>query len=385
MVEQHHPLDFSQLETQSVYGEQPREFNRERRGTFPLIPDDGISTPRYDVPRENRGMNQIMLGIITPHPYNGESNPREWLAYFENVSEANAWNDDFKFKRLISCLKGSPLIWYQSEKLRNPTFNYAQFKKGLVEKFSNECDSFLSQINIMRRNQEPNETFNSYWHSKLSLIELTSPTMSVEEKITHLFNGLNQDLYKKVISKYITNKPNSLEEMYKIIKRVDDALAFTRSRASTSTTKERQKPLENFGQRRADKYEDWGRNRSSPRNDQFNRLLKSFEEIQNRLKKIEIGNRSSNINPQKKSVQFTDEPSENPQTNAKQFWRKQNFNREGPKPSHNENFERQGRPNQGQYRAPKDLASIQCWTCGEFGHYSNNCPTKEAKNEVNQN
>ena len=399
--------EFHHLEAPSVYDEPHREYQRERRGTIPSLPGDGISTPKYEVPNGSKNVSQVMLGIITPHCYDGESNPKEWLAYFENVSEANNWNEDFKFKRLISCLKGSPLIWYQAEKLTNPTFNYPQFKKGLTEKFSNECDNFLSQINIMRRKQKPNETFNNYWYSKLSLMELTAPKMNPEEMIIHLFNGLRDGLYEKVLSKFIKKKPQTLEKMYNIIKAEDDAQTFTRSRLTNAYEKERPKPREDY--KKTEGSQDWNRNRQEwSRNRQDwnrnrqewdrnrpvrrdNQLSKTLEELQNRLTNIELGANSKNNDNRRKTVTFSDEQEiEGNQTQKTYEPRRMPFR---PRPTTGRPEENLIRRNDGppnQYRGPKDLNSIQCWTCGEFGHYSFNCPLKtgdniQAKNARSQN
>ena len=217
------------LDPVSVYGEQIPEPLMDYQRSLPSIPEESISTPRSEMPFEEPHVNQL-LGLITPTSYDGKTDPREWLSYFNDISEANLWNDDFKFKRLITCLEGAPLMWYRNQKNRNPSFNFAEFQRGLIENYTNECDQFLSRVNIMQMMQKRGQSLNEYWEDKIGLIGMTSPNMSVSEKITHMLNGLNQDLYRKVISKFMESRPETLEEMYHLVKRADDAMNFSMSR-----------------------------------------------------------------------------------------------------------------------------------------------------------
>ena len=393
-------IQLHHLESASVYGEQIREPLMNFHRTMPTIPED-ISTPPYEVPHEEPRVNQIMLGLITPTSYDGTTDPREWLSYFNDVAEANLWNDDFKFKRLISCLKGAPLQWYRNEKSRNPSFNFTQFRRGLIEKYTNECDQFLSQINIMRMNQRKDQSLNEYWENKLSLIEMTAPTMSVAEKITHLFNGLNQDLYRKVISKYMTSRPETLEEMYRIIKRADDAMNFATSRPAQPAerfegyrTSDRNRRFDNsprgrpqfnqrtnnFGQRNQEIKTEAQPNQNSA----INRLQRSFDSLSQRLSRLDFNPGQRQFN-QDRRVTFADQPVRENRTQRPNFQRTNPVNPQGNNTQPKQNFE-----NEGPIRR-RDLSTVQCWTCGQLGHYSITCPNKNGgpnenqKNEDRQN
>ena len=355
--------DLHHLDSPSSYGDLMRDPTRRPP---PMIPDDtGISTPKYETPHEYRRMSQVMLGLITPEQYTGDTDPREWLAYYSDISDANCWDDDMKFKRLISCLKGSPLQWFRNEKMRNPDFNWQSFSDGLVSRYTNECSGFLSQYNVMRRNQGKNESFNSYWESKLSLIEINCPEMPEKEKVTHLFNGLNDELYNKVLNKFMSAKPEKIQALYEIIKKESDSMEFRQARQLGRIDGGIRRPDYNY------------RNRDQLRRDnQMDRLVKSFETLNQRLAQIEgRGQRQSNYNPpQERRVRFAEDSYQN----------------KGPS---NQNPDTIVKPNQSfrpnrqptgnyQNRPPRDLSTVQCWTCGQTGHYSTSCPTKpETKTE----
>ena len=54
----------------------------------------------------------------------------------------------------------------------------------------------------MKRRQKKGESFDSYWDSKLYLIESTVKDMKVEDKMNHLFNGLCTEIQDGVIEDY---------------------------------------------------------------------------------------------------------------------------------------------------------------------------------------
>ena len=364
--------DLHHLESASVYAEHMPNYQR----PAPPIPEDGPSTPRYEVPNEQRNISQIMYGgLINPIPYNGSTDPRQWLSYYSDVSDANLWSEDVKFKRLISCLEDAPLQWYRNEKQRNPTFNWTQFRRGLIEKYTNECDSFLSELNIMRRVQERNEPFNSYWENKRSLIELTAPQMSTKEKITQLFNGLRKELYDRVLPKYMATKPETLEEMYKLIKRADDAINFSQLRGKELSNTQ-QTPREyvkqpytgkNFNQKDGQRFRKQGLGEIKGLVDEY---------LSQQLSKIGL---AEGQNAKNRTVRFT-EPKERANNdfrsnNGRNYGERNKFSNNTGTPSNQSKF--QGRP----------MEEVQCWHCNDFGHFANRCPKKVAyqKNERQQN
>src|ERR1700712_697615 len=154
------PDQLHHLESPSVYGEQiqqisdqMRDMNIRAQRPIPSIPEEGIPTPRYHTPNEDRRYNPIMFNQIKPEPYDGKTDPRKWLTYYNDIADANMWDTDYKFRQLINALKDAPLQWFQNAKARDPSFNWTKFSQGLVEKYTNECDYFMAQINIMKRVQ----------------------------------------------------------------------------------------------------------------------------------------------------------------------------------------------------------------------------------------
>ena len=376
------------LESQSVYVDQFKGTHR----PMPNIPEDGISTPKYEDPVHDRRTNQIMYhGLINPNPYDGSSDPRVWLSDYNDVADANLWDEDVKFKRLISCLKGAPLQYYRNEKSRNPTFNWKQFSKGLVDKFTNGCESLLSQINIMRRYQKKEEPFINYWVSKLNLIELTAPTMKPEDKMIHMFNGLKSDLKSRVLTKFMSAPPPTLEEMEDMIKKTDDAMSFSQTRRSSNDRSSADRQDERDWDYTEREQEFSGQR--GARSNQIDHLMRNFEQMNRKLDKLARGQMTLTDNPTpQRTVRFA---KPNPIFQRGQTRGTNGANEALPTTSARISTPRRniedftcfkcGEKGHFANTCPNRRIAGECFNCGERGHYSYNCPQRKVTVETQKN
>lgn len=387
-MEQH---NLHHLETASTYAEHIPDTRH-----IPPIPlmsqeKDGLSTPQYDMPNlvTYGNSNQIVLGgLIAAATYDGTTDPREWVNYYNEVASANGWSTDIKFRRLISALEGSPLLWYRNQKLIHPSFNYEDFSKGLIAKYTNECDQSLAEINIMRRKQREDESLNLYWDTKVSLMEMTCVNMSEETKVLHLFNGLNENLYNRLIAKFIDRKPKTVEDLWRMVKRTDDAISFTAPKDANGL------PLPKTDNKGSQNRSGQTQNRPNPRMDnQIERLVRSVEGLSNKMQNLETKiNRNNNEGNYQRSVRFTSD--RNNGNNGRDFrlYQNRNFapNQSNPRPDNNGKSQAPPQPNTGILRAPRDMSTVECYECHEIGHYATACPKRierqrRQKNENSRN
>jgi hypothetical protein len=350
--------NFHHLESASNYADLNPEsvVNIGNMGSDDLNDNEifNVATPHYDYPTPP--LKQMMYGgLINPQIYDGNVDPQQWIDEYNYVADANMWNEDVKFKRLISCLEGAPRIWFFNERRRNPRFDWQQFREGLVQKFTNTCDKFMVQTRIMRRVQQKDENFNIYWESKLQLIEMYAPTMLESDKLAHLINGLEENLQKRVLQKYLSGRPQTVMELYNLIKVTSDAYNYTSSKFD-SDKKNRSidstEPAE-ISQRveRSQPKRDGYRNRQGERVD---KLIKTLEGLTTKISQQQKGR--SNWNPRRNRYN-------NPQ------YQNQRNKEEG-----NDKTRQDTNP---QMNTNQDLSQVICYSCGKRGHYSRNCSNKQ--------
>ena len=145
---------------------------------------------------------------------------------YNYITKANGWNDETKFVRLVSCFDGSARIWFFNERRSHPNMNWDSFVPKFPDKYTNNCDKILLQSKIMKRRQKKGESFDSYWDTKIYLIDSTVEYMKVKDKMNHLFNGLRTEIRDYVIEDYLESEPESVEQLYELIKIKTDAIEF---------------------------------------------------------------------------------------------------------------------------------------------------------------
>jgi hypothetical protein len=375
--------DLHHLESPSVY----EGFDLTGR-PLASIPGDGISTPKYEQPNEElkASMNRLVYsGIILPERYDGSSDPQVWLDDYNDIAAANLWNENDKFMRLISVLDGAPKDWFRNERKRNPRFNWQFFSEGLVEKYTNRVDSLMAHTRIMQRVQGKNEDLNSYWESKLGLIERVSPFMTTSEKISHMFNGLKPQLCSKIISKYVGTPPESLEQFYVMCKRAEDAYSFVQPRAEVT---QRRAHFEVTEEPEA------GTSRRANKNTitQAEQLLRSMQGMYNRLeaREKELRRQAQRQNEWNPRRDFRDNGNRREPPNMRDERNQRdnrNMSRDNRRYNPPSNSPRQltDEIRQTEERSRRDLSTIQCYYCKEMGHYANNCEKRERDNNTQKN
>jgi hypothetical protein len=407
------------LETPSMYGEIQREPEIiHPRPPMALPVRDGISTPTYIVPNE-RSRDLLIPGLyaIPPETFNGTKDPRRWLIQYEAISKANQWNNEMKFAQLIRALTDSPLLWYMNEiesaRKGGDYFGWDEFKRGLIDKYTNKFEGTLTEDEVLWLRQEDKESLNEYWEFKRSQMDIICPHLSEESKIGYLIKGLKPALKAKVWDKFVTKQPTDLVSAYDLVKKIDDIKRISKQ---FSQSHDFQRGGEN---RSYNQKPNRGKNEfTGDIGNQMNKLIRGMESLGTQVKEISVNNRQNPNNWSRNQNTYPPRPSFTPRQT---FTPRQNLPQRQDYPQRQDGFrneyprnstrfpERQVRfsepkqspdrdnfnPRSGNNTKPKmpsdvpipreppvttqfrrDVSTIQCWHCKEMGHYSFSCPNK---------
>ena len=168
-----------------------------------------------------------MTPALQPGIYDGHSDPTVWFQEYELICEANAWDSDaIRLRKLIAYLTEAPRKYLINERQNKPSLTYKTFKKGLISNFTSNCHKLMVMGKIQRCVQKPAETFEDYWYNKLQLMSALAPDLAEESKMNLLIEGLHEDLYVKVLNHVILTPPNMPDELFALIKSLNDVNLF---------------------------------------------------------------------------------------------------------------------------------------------------------------
>ena len=180
---------------------------------------------------------------------------------------------------------------------------------------------------IQRRKQMKGESFEFYWYSKLQLIRSLNPTLPETDIMTNLINGLNPVLNNKVLERVLLSPCESLEELFNLVKALNDVNTFVSTSEPTQKVKGKEKIEAN----------------------------NAVEETNNSLDLAYLAKAVNDL----KSTLVNDIRSR----------------RYCPTP---ENEDKAGI----KYRRKKE--NIKCFSCGNMGHFANECQNEEQDQETSE-
>jgi hypothetical protein len=154
-------------------------------------------------------------------PFSGRDSREllKWLREFEYHADANNWVDAAKLRKFPTYLRDYGLLWYDQNVKRNtaaPT-TWDALKKLLTNNLlSTDHRSYLHG-EIRRRKQAPNESVYNYILAKRDLCLELDDSMSDQDMIEHLFQGIKPEIAKMLRA----DAPKNLNQFIDLAKQIE--------------------------------------------------------------------------------------------------------------------------------------------------------------------
>ncbi len=271
----------------------------------------------------------------------------------------------------------------------NPDFNWLQFRQGIKEKFTSTAESSTSIASIQNRKQTDNETFDSYWFGKLELIETKRPTLTTQDKIHFLIDGLKPNLQHRVMDKLITKPLDDIDQVRDLCKRTHELMKIRQPHFQEPQNQKKKYRNEKTYYANDQQHENRGRSENRGSNDYYryrhgngNRQTMDIQDLTKSLKDLTTHlTRRDNSYTRRNDTR---------QTPTQTYYNRGFNNRHSPSRSQNygtSNKETgQSSPQSKDYsKRNPDLSQITCYNCNEKGHYATSCTKRDNKKKETRN
>ena len=279
---------------------------------------------------------QVMYDSQTPSvektpTFNGKNNLQDFLIQFECLSTMRRWSQQLKGQKLLLALEGqaTSVLGTLPEHQR---MNYDSLKQALQKRFQPKLDPDIAGTLYQNRRKKQNESYLGFAQDLRKLIIAAHPDWPEEciEGMTRekFFNSLNDTQIKGLIW---SKSPKSVEEAAEMADNLERMIDLTNDQTVHFRSNCQDKP---------------------------------------RNKQRDQKERNSRDNDSNESGHHTRQNDQQGEPSGRSGGRQQNGYSARRNDSNNGN------------RSKK--ANILCYACREYGHYSNECPTKNQRNDQNQ-
>ena len=142
---------------------------------------------------------------LAPSYYYGRRNddPQTFIASYEQIAEANSWNETMKLSQFPSYLRGFAQSWMLGlqRRVRRGDVEEPNWQE-LVQLFLRQATEGIyddsEEMQLHSRNQREDESLLGYFYSVDALCDRVNPEMEDEKRISHIRKGLRPKYFKTV-------------------------------------------------------------------------------------------------------------------------------------------------------------------------------------------
>lgn len=181
---------------------------------------------RQQVDQQQQSTPQTVhvLSNIQPKIFKGQRNENvnDFLEHYDEVALLNHWASDEKLRRLPAYLDLNAKSWYKSEIANLQSPQWTDVRAALKTKFGPSKPEYLHFQQMLDRRMKIDEGITSYYYSKLALLEKLSQTLTDDDKIMHIMNGLLPSYLERVMLDTFKT-PEDLRQKLKLIEEATSA------------------------------------------------------------------------------------------------------------------------------------------------------------------
>lgn len=346
------PPDFYDDLNSLSFGETNRHIEEDTMQQIPNATAPPIPMDRYSI------RPQVYGQMIPPKVYDGKSDPRMWLSHYNAISEANLWNAQMKLKRVIGSLDGPAYTWFMNRRSIGQMTTWPSFEEALVARFSNALDKFMLTQTI-RDIKMKGKDFDNYFETKYGLIKSHLKDISEYDVMTYIFEGLPEDLKKRVMEQLLSRRCETAEELRILIREIMEVDNFRKEDTFGSLRRSRS---------HSNAYVEIERENNWQPRSEFNRSDRRVRQLEKELKQL------------KNIVQDNREQNRELRQTIPNYGRKNQVTNDN---NWKKNIQCFGCKNFGHYsnecpiKTPVTSSSIECYNCHENGHVSKECPKRK--------
>ncbi|XP_075475888.1 uncharacterized protein LOC142514743 [Primulina tabacum] len=140
--------------------------------------------------------------------YDGNADPEEHLARFENMAMLHCYTDRIKFKVFLTTLVDSAQRWFEGLTSQSIS-SFEDFQKVFLHHFSSSKKYKKTVFSLFEVKQNPEESLKAYIR-RFNRVALDVPTCATETKTTAFTQGLREGEFFKSLTKKV---PGDFEDL----------------------------------------------------------------------------------------------------------------------------------------------------------------------------
>jgi hypothetical protein len=316
--------------------------------------------------------------------------PIKFMRVFERVAKALKWDDRTKCDKFPAYLSGAGEDFHylfvdcalekNDQHINDDSYvkpeNWNELKALFMNHFLNGNYKLHLTKELRNRKKLDTESMAVYITAIQAICHDLDQDMSTEQVISYALEGLEPNFAAQI--QYFN--PKGIKQLIEISRNIELGMErLQNTESSSSSSKSKVKKTLNIQTK--SKLKD-----STEESSDSNPLLEAVNKLNESINSLSLNKNENKINNQKSNNKRNFNPNFQKSNGVKRNYysnNTQNYNSNNTRNLNNNGFYRNINQNRSQNDNFRFKSKIQCWSCGNTGHKSNECRTKSRENYAN--